>query len=233
MNFNTTSESGTGSSSMFDYVCSALLLGAVWGFFEVFFKDVLAMGGKPYTAALTSGIGVMIMAAGYALFRRAWIAPMIALFSIAARMIVVPVLGCSPMCRANAVVALALLGLFSGAAFYASSKTKKHIFLTGGLSVGTGTLLSGISFYYAGLACAPCQYLSNFQAIGGLSSFIAMEVVYWIAFTVILFYPGYGAGMWIASAVESVKKSRPVPYYAGMLCGSFILILLTGLILAQ
>lgn len=233
MRYNNKTANESRMFTMFDYFCGALLLGSIWGFFEVFFKDTLSMGGKPYMAALMSGIGVMIMALGYGLFKRAWIAPVIALFSISSRMLIVPVLGCSPMCRANAVLALILLGAFTGAAFLAASMARRNFFLIGGLSVGSGALLSGISFYYAGLALAPCQYLANFQKIGGLSSFFTMEIIYWIVFTVILFYPGYAAGAWLSTVREYLRKNKPVPYYAGMLCGSAIIILLTGIILAQ
>ena len=75
---------------MFDYIVVALLLGSLWGFFEVFFKDVLAMGGRPFTSAIMTGIGVSMMALGYGLFRKARIFILISAFTVLTRMIVVP-----------------------------------------------------------------------------------------------------------------------------------------------
>jgi hypothetical protein len=231
MKFNKVTETSTVAFSVFDYACGALLLGSLWGFFEVFLKDVLRMGSQPYTSAVMTGVGVMIMAAGYGLYRKAWIAPATAISSIFARMIIVPVLGCSPICSPNSVIALVLLGTWTGAAFFAFSKSNRvwH----GGLCVGAGTLLSGITFYYAGMACAPCQYLHHFQKIGGLSAFLAMEVAYWTIAAMMLFYPGHAVGMRLSNIVEMLKDNRPLPYYAGILCASFIFIMLIGLIVAQ
>ncbi len=217
--------------SVYNFICIALLLGSVWGFFEVFFKDVLSMGGKPFASAIMTGIGVALMAVGYGLFKKARMFFSIAVFTIFARMIIVPVLGCSPMCRANAVVALALLGASTALAFGISSRFSKNTMKTGGLTAGAGVMVSGVSFYYAGMACAPCQYLQNFTAIGGLATFMSVEVISWAVFSAVLFYPGYLAGVKARKAVNAWSESRPVPYYAALTFSSVMMMLVTGLIL--
>ncbi len=219
--------------SAFNYVVIALLLGSVWGFFEVFFKDVLGMGGKPFASAIMTGIGVAVMAIGYGMFRKAGMFFMISLFTIMARMIVVPVLGCSPMCRANSVVALALLGASTALAFGVSSRVMKNSYKTGGLWAGAGVFVSGVAFYFGGMACAPCQYLQNFASHGGLVSFLKVEVMYWSLFSALLFYPGYRAGVLVRDAMTALRESRPVHYYAGLVSASFVMMLLTGLILMR
>lgn len=231
MDIQTTKKGGNDTYSLLDYICVALLLGAIWGFFEVFFKDVLSMGGKPYTAAIMTGTGVAFMAAGYSFFRKSGVVLAVAVFSIFARMIVVPVLGCSPMCRANAVVALFLLGSFMALSMEASSRAVKNNFKSGGLWVGAGVLFSGISFYFGGMACAPCRYLQNFQQTGGLVSFLRVEVMYWVLFSMVLFYPGYLLGKYARNAVKEFRARRPVPYYAGIVCAGFLILLATGIIL--
>lgn len=231
MKFNVSKNSEPAKYSVFNFICTALLLGALWGFFEVFFKDVLSMGGKPFVAALMTGIGVAIMAAGYGLFKRAGMFFAIAVFTVFARMIIVPVLGCSPMCRANAVVALLLLGASTTLAFGLSAKYLKNSARTGGIAAGTGVLFSGVLFYYAGMACAPCQYLLNFATSGGLATFMSTEVIYWVLFSAILFYPGYLVGVNARDSVNSIREHRPVPYYLGMISASVVMMLFTGFIL--
>lgn len=217
--------------SAFNYILTALFLGAVWGFFEVIFKDVFSMGGKPFASATMTGIGLALMAFGYALFKRPGMFFTIAVFTIFARMIIVPVLGCSPMCRANSVVALALLGASTTLAFGLASRFSKNTLKTGGLTAGAGVLLSGAIFYPAGLACAPCQYLQNFVNSGGFATFMTVEVIGWAVFSAVLFYPGYLAGTKAVETVNSWREARPVPYYAALATGIVAMMLATGLIL--
>ncbi len=223
-------EPGRGFDTAFDYICVALLIGAVWGFFEVLFKDVLNMGGKPFSSAIMTGAGVLLMAAGYGLYRKASIFLIIAVFTSFARMIIVPVLGCSPMCMANSVVALTLLGASMTLAFSVFPKATKNLARTAWLRAGSGVLLSGSCFYYAGLACAPCQYLRNFAASGGVMSFIAAEVLYWALFSAVAFYPGYMVGIYLKNTISAIRVKNPVPYFSCLVSASIIMILATGLI---
>ena len=231
MKFNAEKTMVPNGFSAINYMMTALFLGAVWGFFEVIFKDVIGMGGKPFASAIMTGIGVALMAFGYALFKRPGMFFTIAVLTIFARMIIVPVLGCSPMCRANSVVALALLGASSTLAFGLASRFSKNPLKSGGLTAGAGALLSGALFYPAGLACAPCQYLQNFVNSGGFSTFMTVEVIGWAVFSAVLFYPGYLAGTKAVEAVNSWREARPVPYYAALATGSVAMMIATGLIL--
>jgi len=229
MKNNVQADSKNRKSSIFNLLCVALFLGSIWGFFEVVFKDALAMGGQPLTAALMTGLGVFIMSVGYRIFKNAGIFLMISLFTIMARMVIVPVLGCSPICRANAVVALLILGTSSTLAFGLSSRYIKNTAKWGGGVAGAAVLVSGVSFYYAGLACAPCPYLLQLS-VGGLSNFMAMEVVYWALFSGILFYPGYQLGRYAQAFFSSLRINRPAFYYTGLLAASALFVLSTGLI---
>lgn len=221
------------SGAIFDYIVVALLLGSLWGFFEVFFKDVLAMGGRPFTSAIMTGIGVGLMALGYGLFRKARIFVLIAVFTVLTRMIVVPVIGCSPMCRANAAVALLLLGASTSLVFGAASRAAGNAGVSGGIMAGAAVCISGLAFYPAGLAVAPCAYLQNFAAAGGLSAFLAAEVLWWTLFGSVLFYPGYHAGAALRDAMAALRRRSPAPYYAGIVAASAMMVAVTGLLLMR
>lgn len=223
-------EPGRGFDTVFDYICVALLIGAIWGFFEVLFKDVLSMGEKPFASAVMTGAGVFMMAAGYGLYRKAGIFLIIAVFTSLARMIIVPVLGCSPMCRANSVVALMLLGASMTLAFGILPDRKSKSGINGCFRAGSGVMLSGVSYYFAGLACMPCQYLRNFASSGGVMSFIAAEVIYWALFSVVAFYPGYMLGIYLKKTISAIRVKNPVPYFSCLISASIIMILVTGLI---
>ncbi len=218
---------------MFDYIVVALLLGSLWGFFEVFFKDVLAMGGKPFTSAIMTGIGVSMMALGYGLFRKARIFILISAFTVLTRMIVVPVIGCSPMCRANAVLALLFLGISTTLLFGAASRISGNAGAAGGLLAGAAVSVSGLAFYPAGLAVAPCAYLQNFAAAGGMATFLTREVVWWTLFGTALFYPGYHAGAALRDSVAALRRVSPAPYYAGTVGASALMVAVTVLLLMR
>lgn len=218
-------------SSNFDYFCTALLLGSIWGFFEVVFKDVIGMGGKPFASAIMTGIGIAVMSTGYGIFKKNGVFLAVSIFTIFTRMLIVPVLGCSPMCRANSVVALLLLGASTTLAFGVYRKFSNRTINTGGLVAGVGVFISGLSFYYVGMACAPCPYLLTFAGAGGLAAFVQTEVLYWTLFSMVLFYPGYIVGNFISSTLTSLRVSSPVFYYAGIISASFVMMLFTGFIL--
>ncbi len=221
------------SGGMFDYIVVALLIGSLWGFFEVFFKDVLAMGGKPFTSAIMTGIGVGLLALGYGLFRKARIFILISAFTVLTRMIVVPVIGCSPMCRANAAVALILLGASTSLLFGAASRISGNIGATGGLVAGAAVCISGLAFYPAGLAVAPCAYLQNFATSGGMATFLSTEVLWWSLFASVLFYPGYHAGAALRNSMTAFRRVSPVPFYAGVVGASAVMVAVTGLFLMR
>jgi hypothetical protein len=231
MKFNNSNNADREKYSMFNFMCVALLLGSIWGFFEVFFKDVLSMGGTPFASSIMTGIGVFMMAIGYGLFRRAGSFFVISVFAIFTRMLIVPILGCSPMCRANAVVALLLLGASTAVAFTLFERVSKNQNKTGGIVAGGGVLFSGTAYYFAGLACAPCQYLKNFAAQGGVTTFLSVEVLWWSLFSAVLFYPGYFVGIKLQGVVSTLHEARPVPYYAALVSASIVVMCVTGLIL--
>ncbi|MBN2159773.1 MAG: hypothetical protein JW807_10280 [Spirochaetes bacterium] len=219
------------AGGVLDFLCIALLLGSVWGFFEVFFKDVLNMGGKPFASATMTGIGMFLMAAGYGLSGKSRIFLATAVFTICARMIIVPVLGCSPICRANAVIALALLGASCSLVFSASSGFAGRRAGAGVLPAGASVFLSGLAFYPLGITCAPCRYLGNFAAAGGLTAFLKSEVIFWSLFAAVLYYPGFITGTLMKEWIASIRYRKPLAYYAGLFAGSIAMMLATGLML--
>lgn len=229
MKFYDDTRKGPAEGSAFNYALTALFLGAVWGFFEVFFKDVMSMGGRPFASAIMTGTGMLLMAVGYGMFRRAGAFFLITMCAVATRMIVIPVLGCSPMCRANAALALTLLGAATAVTFAVKERMTRN-WKAGGVAAGAGVLCSGAVYYYAGMACAPCQYLKNFVAQGGLSTFMSVEVIWWGLFAAVMYYPGYLAGERLRGGMDMLRESRPVPYYAALVSASVIMICVTGFV---
>ncbi len=219
------------SNSIFAYFCTAMVLGSLWGFFEVFFKDVLGMGGKPFASAIMTGIGIAVMSTGYGLYKKHGVFITVTVFTIITRMLVVPVLGCSPICRANSVVALLLLGSSVTLAFGIHERLMNGNMAIGGLVAGSGVIISGMVFYYAGMVCAPCPYLLTYSVPGGFAAFIKTEVLYWAFFSTISFYPGYILGNSIRSTLSYLHSSRPGLYYTGIISASFAMMICTGLIL--
>ena len=216
---------------MADIIAGALLLGAFWGFTEVFLKDVLSLGGKPFTAALMTGIGVAVMAFALAVYKRAGVIMMVAAATVAARMIIVPVLGCSAMCRANACVALLLLGGSMSAAMFLGRNKVNGRSASGGLLSGGAAMVSGGAFFFAGMAVAPCPYLLSFNQAGGFAAFFTAEVMYWAIFSALMFYPGYALGVKMRNSVFTLRNAQPAFYYTGTALGCIALVATTGFML--
>jgi hypothetical protein len=209
----------SGKSTSSDILLLVLVLGSLWGFSEVVLSDIIRAQSIPWRAGILTGIGMGIMGIAVGLNRKALPLVGIALITVAAKLLVVPILGCSFLCKANTCAAVFLQGAaLSGAVAIVGPR------LAGGVlkKAATGfsaALASAAAFYYVGIHLSPCQYLLSF---GGIAPFMQAEGIVWAAFSGVLFPLGYKLGSLIEHELPAVKMTRPLAYYlscsAGIVC---------------
>lgn len=193
-------------------VAVILLFGSLWGLSEVVLGGGLREAGFPYRSGLLTGIGMGIMVAAMVGSKKPYITPGIGAVAALVTLLVVPVLGLSPACKANSSLALII---------EASSLGLMGVFLTGkpGGKVygraGIGALaavIASLAFYQIGIRAAPCAYLLSFNA----GSFLVKEGLVWAAFSALFVPLGYVAGEKLSRSGLNLAGSRFV-YYGGTL----------------
>jgi len=203
----------TENTSFTDMAIMVLVLGTIWGFSEVFLSDTIKIWGIPFRAGILTGIGIGIM--GIALGYGKKVLPLIgiALVTMAAKQLVVPVLQCSVLCKANSCAAVFLQGVaLCGVAAIAGRKlnnTRSARFIT----PISAALASAGAFYFIGMKLAPCPYLLSFNHAGGFLSFMTAEGLAWAAFSGILFPAGYKLGSVLKNTIPEIKTAKPAAYY--------------------
>ena len=202
-----------------DILIMILVLGSLWGFSEVVLSDIIRTGGLPWRAGILTGIGMGIMGIAFGLNKKALPLIGIALVTIIAKQLVVPILGCSILCKANTCAAVLLQGAaLSGAVALAGMKLQGGVFNRAAIG-SSAALASAASFYYVGIHLSPCQYLLSFS---GIAPFMQAEGIVWAVFSGALFPLGYKLGMLLEHELPAVKMTRPLAYYlsssAGILC---------------
>lgn len=199
-----------------DTIIIILVLGSLWGLSEVVLSDIIRAGGIPWRAGILTGIGMGIMGIAIGLSRKAATLIGIALVTVAAKLIVVPILGCSLLCKANTCAAVLLQGAaLSGVVAVAGKGIAGGTFTRVGAGF-SAALASAASFYYVGIHLSPCQYLLSF---GGIVPFMKAEGIVWAAFSGALFPLGYTLGLLIKHELPVVKMTRPLAYYLSCSAG--------------
>ncbi|HHO76825.1 MAG TPA: hypothetical protein ENN05_10420 [Deltaproteobacteria bacterium] len=203
----------TRNSSFTDILIMVLVLGTLWGFSEVVLSDAIKILGIPYRAGILTGIGMGIMGIALGYGRKVLPLIAIALVTMAAKQLVVPVLQCSVLCKANSCAAVLLQGgALCGAAAIAGQKL--HNLKSARLVTPvSAALLAAGAFYFIGMRLAPCPYLLSFNHPGGLLSFFGAEGLSWAVFSGILFPAGYKLGSVLKNTVPAIKTTRPAAYY--------------------
>ena len=200
-------------ASLADTTIMILVLGSLWGFSEVVLSNAIQASGIAFRAGILAGIGMGIM--GIALGFNRKVLPLIgiALVTILAKQLVVPVLQCSVLCKANSCAAVFLQGgALCGVAAIAGQKL--HSAQPARLITPiSAALVSAGAFYFIGMGLAPCPYLLSFNHSGGLLSFMAIEGLAWAAFSTILFPAGYTIGLVLKNTLPEMKTAKPVTYY--------------------
>jgi hypothetical protein len=193
-----------------------LVMGSLWGLSEVVLGAALRTAGIPYRSAMLTavGLGIVGIAAGTLARKRFTTLAAIPLVAVACKQLVVPILGISPLCKANSCLAVALEGIAIAAAVRLVDRRLDRSALARAGAGGAAALAASLGFYVAGMHVAPCNYLLSFNRPGGLLAFMAAEGLIWAGFSALLFPVGYAAGARLRNTLPEVRALRPVLYYS-------------------
>ncbi len=207
-----------------DTLIMVLVLGTAWGFSEVVFSEAIREWGVPYRAGILTGIGLGIM--GIALGFNKKVLPLIgiALVAMGAKQLVVPVLQCSVLCKANSCAAVFLQSAALGGAAALAGRYLHGSRPARLVAPLAAALAAAGAFHFIGMRVSPCPYLLSFNHPGGLLSFLGAEGLSWAAFSAILFPVGYQLGEKLRDKIPALRKARPAAYYlaaAGCIAGCY------------
>lgn len=198
-----------------DMLIGVLILGSIWGFFEVVLGGGMKAAAIPYKGDLMTGLGIGTMAVAFAVYRRALPLIAIALVAVAVRQLAVPILQIPFMCKTNSCLAMSLGGgALAGSVAVAGSRLRRGIFPRAATGFSAG-LLAAIGFYFIGMRVAPCPYLLSFNRPGGFAAFLMAEGLIWAALGAVFFPVGYRVGERLESRLSALRLERPVAYYLG------------------
>jgi hypothetical protein len=204
-----------------DTLLVILVLGSLWGFSEVVLSETIKIAGIPFRAGILTGIGMGIMGIAVAMNRKTLPLLGIALVTVAAKELVVPILHCSFMCKANSCAAVLLQGLALSSVIVISGHRIAGGVFTRAIAGASAALLSAGAFYYVGINLAPCAYLLSFASQSGIVTFMGAEGIVWAAFSAVFFPIGCAIGARLLNLLPAVKMQKPAAYYLFTATGLF------------
>jgi len=185
-----------------------IVFGSIWGLSEVALGGGLQAANFPYRAGLLTGIGIAIMGTALAIYKKPAMLIGIGLVTVLVKLLAVPILHISVMCKANSCIAVFTEAVaLSLVAFLLMSKMGESVHARIGAGA-SAAILASVGFYFVGMQVAPCQYLLSFTPGG----FIVTEGLIWAAFSAILLPLGYLAGEKLAAINSQVLTRRPIYY---------------------
>jgi hypothetical protein len=208
-------EKQTAAPTVRDIVIALIVLGSIWGFLEVGLGGAMQARDIPYKGDILTGLGIGVMAIGFAFFRKPLMLIGIAAVAVMVRQTAIPILHLSTFCKANSCLAVMLGGgALAGSVALAGRRlgTSKVTRVAAGFSAG---LMAGIGFYFIGMRVAPCRYLLSFNRPGGFVAWMGAEGLIWAGLGAAFFPLGYLVGERLKNRVLGWRLSRPVLYYAG------------------
>lgn len=175
-----------------------LVLGSIWGLFEVAVSGWLGAAGFPYRSGLLTGIAMLLMVMAMVIYGKPVLFLGMSAVVVAVKALVVPVLHVSFMCKANSALAIivdaAALALIVTAF---SSSMAKSFYARMGFGA-LAALVAASSFYPLGMNLVPCAYLESFT----YGSFMVKEGIIWAAFCAIGVPIGYVLGEKVKEVAE-------------------------------
>jgi hypothetical protein len=204
-----------GTGRAVDTLISIVVLGSLWGLSEVVLGSILKTAGVAWRVALLTGLGLGIVGIGAAVLTRRSFATLAAVpvVAVACKQLVVPILGVSPMCKANSCLAVMLEGVAMAGAVSIAGRRLENSGLARVAAGGSAAAVASIAFFVGGMQLAPCNYLLSFNHPGGLLAFVAAEGLVWAAFSALLFPIGYLAGARVRSVLPQLRARRRMLYY--------------------
>ena len=197
---------------LFRLTVGILMFGSIWGLSEVALGGGLQAANFPYRAGLLTGIGMAIMGIALVIYKKPAMLIGIGLVTVLVKLLAVPILHISVMCKANSCIAVFTEAIaLSLLAFLLLREMGKNIYMRMG-SGALAAIAASVCFYFVGMQVAPCQYLLSFTPGG----FIVTEGLIWAAFSAILLPLGYLVGEKLASINSPVLTRRPIYYAASV-----------------
>jgi len=169
-----------------------LVFGSIWGMSEAAIGGGLHAAGVPYRSALLIGIGISVMGMALAIYKKPTMLLGIGLITVLIKLMAVPILGVSVMCKANSCIAVLLE---ASALTLVGLVLVRHMSKNAHTRMGAGAsaaIIGAVGFFFIGMQVAPCNYLLGFQ--GNLGGFMVTEGLLWIAFSAILLPMGWLIG---------------------------------------
>jgi hypothetical protein len=199
---------------------AVILLGSVWGFFEVVLGGAMKVGEIPYRGDLLTGLGIGAMAVALVLTRRPLVLIGVAAIAVLVKQLAVPILHLPLGCKANSCLAVMLGGGALAGTVLAAGKT---LYRGGGMrGLGpralTGFAAGGLAaagFFFLGMRLAPCPYLLSFNRAGGFIAFMQAEGLIWAALGGFFFPAGFRVGESLQTSLERLHRRNPALYYGG------------------
>lgn len=189
-------------------VLGILMLGGLWGLLELLCGHYLRVSYLPLKGAVLTGLGMGVMGLGFGIRPRASRLPYVGLVTAFSMELGVLVLHCSPMCRANAMLAVSLHGLVMGSVLMLAGRGERPFWKLGFLAL-FAALGSSCLFYPLGVNLAPCRYLLSYGAQGGALTFFLREGLLWGAFSAVLFPAGVSLGRALREPLRTWRQQAP------------------------
>ena len=197
-----------------DILIVILILGSLWGLSEVILNGIIQQTGIPYRTGILVGVGMGLMGISVGIFKKSSFLIGIAVIAILCKLLVVPILHVSIMCKANSCLAVIIDSLaLTGAVVLIGHKMYKKLRyrIIGGLVAG---LSAGVVFYFVGMKAAPCPSLLTFAGLQGFGLFLLNKCLVWMVFSGIFFPVGYILGNRLKDIVFVIRIEKPLFYYA-------------------
>jgi len=191
-------------------VIGTLVFGSIWGLSEVGLGGVLSAVDFSYRSGLLTSIGMALMAIALVIYKKPAMLIGIGLVAVLVKLLAVPILHISVMCKANSCIAVFTEAVaLSLVAFLLMSAMGKsvHARMGGG---ALAAIIASVVFYFVGMQVAPCKYLLSFTPAG----FIVTEGLVWAAFSACLLPAGYLAGMKLRETTFPWLARRKLLFYA-------------------
>ena len=211
-------------------IIGVLVFGSIWGLSEVALGGGLHAANFPYASGLLTAIGIALMGMALVIHKKPATLAGIGLVAVLVKLLVVPILHVSVMCKANSCIGVLTEAVaLSLIAFLFLTEMGKNIYARMG-SGALAAITASVGFYFIGMQVAPCQYLLSFSPTG----FMVTEGLIWAAFSAISLPLGYLAGEKLATKTSPLLARRSVYYAASastvLLCwGLSALAIMAGL----
>ncbi len=193
-----------------DALLALLALGSLWGLSEVALGQAVRALVPEIRAGVLTGVGMACMGLFIGMTGRPGRLPLLALVTVLATQLCVPLLQCSPLCKANTSLAIVLHGIVLAGTVSLIASGSGSGPVRRGAAAFAAALASATVFYYAGMRLSPCSYLLSFNQPLGLFSFLLREGLVWAAFAAVLYPAGYALGARCAGPLAAYGASRPV-----------------------